>query len=203
LEEAGSLVTLVIPERAFGGYIFDCDGTLADTMPLHYRAWKRLVEELGGSFSEELFYQWGGKPTEQILELLRDEYGLNVGDTVSAAKRKEEYFLQTMHQVGPIEPVLQVARRWHTIKPLAVASGGFRRNVEMTLEAIGIRALFDVVVCVEDYARGKPFPDAFLEAARRMNVAPKDCLVFEDSPLGLQAAKAAGMHCVFVPRSES
>jgi beta-phosphoglucomutase family hydrolase len=198
-----SLVTLVIPEREFGGYIFDCDGTLADTMPLHYRAWKRLVEELGGSLSEALFYQLGGKPTEQILELLRDEYSLNVGDTSSAAKRKEEYFLQTIHQVGPIEPVLQVVRRWHTIKPLAVASGGFRRNVEMTLDAIGILALFDAVVCVEDYARGKPFPDAFLEAARRLNVAPEDCLVFEDSPLGLQAAKAAGMHCVFVPRSES
>ena len=197
------MMSLVIPEREFGGYIFDCDGTLADTMPLHYRAWKRLVEELGGSFSEELFYQLGGKPTEQILELLRDEYALNVGDTYSAAKRKEEYFVQTIHEVGPIEPVLQVVRRWHTIKPLAVASGGFRRNVEMTLDTIGIRPLFDVVVCVEDYARGKPFPDAFLEAARRMNVAPENCLVFEDSPLGLQAARAAGMQCVFVPRSGS
>lgn len=196
-------MSLVIPEREFGGYIFDCDGTLADTMPLHYRAWKRLVEELGGSFSEELFYQLGGKPTEQILELLRDEYALNVGDTYSAARRKEEYFVQTIHEVGPIEPVLQVVRRWHTIKPLAVASGGFRRNVEMTLDTIGIRPLFDVVVCVEDYARGKPFPDAFLEAARRMNVAPENCLVFEDSPLGLQAARAAGMQCVFVPRSGS
>ena len=196
-------MSLVIPEREFGGYIFDCDGTLADTMPLHYRAWKRLVEELGGSFSEELFYQLGGKPTEQILELLRDEYALNVGDTYSAAKRKEEYFVQTIHEIGPIEPVLQVVRRWHTIKPLAVASGGFRRNVEMTLDTIGIRPLFDVVVCVEDYARGKPFPDAFLEAARRMNVAPENCLVFEDSPLGLQAARAAGMQCVFVPRSGS
>jgi HAD superfamily hydrolase (TIGR01509 family) len=172
-------------------------------MPLHYRAWKRLVEELGGSFSEELFYQLGGKPTEQILELLRDEYALNVGDTYSAARRKEEYFVQTIHEIGPIEPVLQVVRRWHTIKPLAVASGGFRRNVEMTLDTIGIRPLFDVVVCVEDYARGKPFPDAFLEAARRMNVAPENCLVFEDSPLGLQAARAAGMQCVFVPRSGS
>ena len=197
------MMSLVIPEREFGGYIFDCDGTLADTMPLHYRAWKRLVEELGGSFSEELFYQLGGKPTEQILELLRDEYALNVGDTYSAAKRKEEYFVQTIHEIGPIEPVLQVVRRWHTIKPLAVASGGFRRNVEMTLDTIGIRPLFDVVVCVEDYARGKPFPDAFLEAARRMNVAPENCLVFEDSPLGLQAARAAGMQCVFVPRSGS
>jgi beta-phosphoglucomutase family hydrolase len=194
---------LEIPDRQFGAYIFDCDGTLADTMPLHYRAWKRLVEEHGGFFSEELFYQLGGKPTAQILELLRDEHGLNVGDTHSAGERKEEYFAQTIHEVGPIEPVVQIARRWHTIKPLAVVSGGFRRNVEMTLDAIGIRPLFDTVVCVEDYARGKPFPDAFLEAARRMNVPADECLVFEDSPLGLQAAKAAGMQCVCVPRSGS
>jgi HAD superfamily hydrolase (TIGR01509 family) len=193
-------MTLAIPDGEFGGYIFDCDGTLADTMPLHYRAWKRLVGELGGSFSEELFYQLGGKPTLQLLELLRDQHGLKVGDTHRAARRKEEYFVAMIHEVEPIEPVLQIARRWHGIKPLAVASGGFRRNVEMTLDAIGIRSLFDTLVCVEDYARGKPFPDAFVEAARRMHVPPGDCLVFEDSPLGLQAAKAAGIQCVFVPR---
>jgi HAD superfamily hydrolase (TIGR01509 family) len=197
------MMLLEIPERQFAAYIFDCDGTLADTMPLHYRAWRRLVEEHGGSFPEELFYQLGGKPTQQILELLRDEHGLKVADTRSAARRKEEYFVAMIDQVAPIEPVVRIARQWHTIKPMAVVSGGFRRNVEMTLDAIGIRTLFDAVVCVEDYARGKPFPDPFLEAARRMNVPAGECLVFEDSPLGLQAAEAAGMRYVLVPRSGS
>ena len=192
---------LEIPERPFGAYIFDCDGTLADTMPLHYRAWRRLVEEYGGTFPEPLFYQLGGKPTQQILELLRDEHGFKVADTLSAARRKEEYFLQMLHEVRPIEPVVRIARQWHTIKPLAVVSGGFHHNVEPTLEAIGIRTLFDVIVCVEDYARGKPFPDPFLEAARLMNVSAADCLVFEDSPLGIEAAAAAGMHYVLVPRT--
>ena len=194
---------LDIPERQFGAYIFDCDGTLADTMPLHYRAWRRLVGEYGGTFSEELFYRLGGKPTEQILELLRDEHGLKVADTHSAARRKEGYFVAMIHEVAPIEPVVRIARRWHTIKPLAVVSGGFRKNVEMTLDAIGIRTLFDAVVCVEDYARGKPFPDPFLQAARLINVPAGDCLVFEDSPLGVQAAEAAGMQYVLVPRSGS
>jgi beta-phosphoglucomutase family hydrolase len=194
---------LEIPDRQFGAYIFDCDGTLADTMPLHYRAWRRLVEEYGSSFSEDLFYQLGGKPTEQILELLRDEHGLNVADTRSAAGRKEQYFVEMIHQVAPIEPVVRIARQWHTVKPLAVVSGGFRRNVEMTLDAIGVRGLFNTVVCVEDYARGKPFPDPFLQAARLLNVPADECLVFEDSPLGLQAAKAAGMQCVLVPRGRS
>jgi beta-phosphoglucomutase-like phosphatase (HAD superfamily) len=194
---------LLIPDREFGAYIFDCDGTLADTMPLHYRAWKRIVAELGGSFPQELFYQWGGKPTAQILSLLRDEHGLKVDDVQKAAERKEEYFLEMIDQVKPIEAVLQIARRWFGIKPMAVASGGFRRQIQRTLDALGIRCLFNTIVCVEDYARGKPFPDPFLEAARRLNVLPAECLVFEDSPLGVQAAQAAGMQFVFVPRADA
>lgn len=194
-------VTLAIPDREFGAYIFDCDGTLADTMPLHYRAWTRLVAELGGSFPEELFYESGGKPTADILRMLRDEFGLKVNDVEGAAKRKEAYFLEMLPEIKPIEPVLAVVRRWHGIKPLAVASGGFRMQIERTLDALGIRALFSAVVCVEDYVRGKPFPDPFLEAARRLNALPRDCVVFEDSPLGVQAAAAAGMECVFVARA--
>jgi beta-phosphoglucomutase family hydrolase len=191
---------LVIPDREFDGYIFDCDGTLADTMPLHFRAWTRIVGELGGSFPEELFYQTGGMPTVQILEMLRDEHGLRVDDAQRLAQRKEEYFLELIHEVKPIEAVVEIARRWSGIKPLAVASGGFHRQIELTLDALGIRSLFTAVVCVEDYARGKPFPDPFLEAARRLKVPPVDCVVFEDSMLGVEAAAAAGMQCVFVSR---
>src|SRR5271165_3134780 len=192
---------LAIPDREFGGYIFDCDGTLADTMPLHYRAWTRIVAELGGTFPIELFYQLGGRPTTQILSLLRDEHGLKVGDLQNAAKRKEDYFLEMIDEVKPIEAVVQIARRWHSIKPLAVASGGFHRQIERTLDALEIRMLFSAVVCAEDYARGKPCPDAFLEAARQLNVPPEECLVFEDSPLGIEAAKSAGMQSVLVPRT--
>jgi beta-phosphoglucomutase family hydrolase len=192
---------LVIPDREFDGYIFDCDGTLADTMPLHFRAWTRIIRELGGLFPEELFYQTGGKPTEQILEMLRDEHGLRVDDVKKAAQRKEEYFLELIHEVTPIEAVVQVARRWYGIKPLAVASGGFHRQIDLTLDTLGIRPLFTTVVCVEDYARGKPFPDPFLVAAQRLKVPPESCVVFEDSLLGVQAAAAAGMECVFVPRA--
>jgi HAD superfamily hydrolase (TIGR01509 family) len=191
---------LTLPEGTFSGYIFDCDGTLADTMPLHYLAWKRLVEEHGGTFSEALFYSLGGRPTEQIMALLRDQHGLDIEDIPAAALRKEEYFVELIHEVKPIEAVLQIARRMHGVAPLAVASGGLRKYVELTLQAIGVRDLFAAVICAEDYVRAKPFPDPFLEAARRLKVAPTDCLVFEDSPLGVQAAEAAGMQCVFVPR---
>jgi HAD superfamily hydrolase (TIGR01509 family) len=192
---------LEIPDGEFAGLIFDCDGTLADTMPLHYRAWTRLLDELDAPFPEELFYSLGGKPSETILELLRDQHDVDVPDVSGAAARKEAYFLELLHEVRPIEPVVQYARAWRGRRPLAVASGGYRSNVELTLEAIGVRSWFDTIVCVEDYSRGKPFPDAFIEAARRMCVAPAQCLVFEDSPLGVRAAQAAGMQYVLVPRA--
>jgi beta-phosphoglucomutase-like phosphatase (HAD superfamily) len=193
---------LEIPSRDFEGYIFDCDGTLADTMPMHFKAWSRIVSELGGVFPEELFYRLGGKPSVQILELLRDEHGLKVGDVGAAALQKEEYFLSLLDGVRPIEAVVAIAERWRGIKPLAVASGGFHRQIERTLTALGILDWFDAIVCVEDCARGKPFPDPFLEAARRLRVPAAGCLVFEDSPLGIQAAVAAGMHYVLVPRTD-
>lgn len=200
------VLKLDIPElgangRPFAGYIFDCDGTLADTMPLHYRAWQRVLAEHGMSFSEAFFYELGGKPTESIFELLRREHGLVTADVPGAIERKERYFVELLPEVKPIEAVVDVARRWHGVAPLAVASAGLRPYVELTLEAIGIRALFDAVVCVGDYVRAKPCPDPFLEAARRLQVPPGDCLVFEDSPLGVEAATAAGMQSVFVPRS--
>jgi HAD superfamily hydrolase (TIGR01509 family) len=195
------MMKLVVPDQAFAGYIFDCDGTLADTMPLHYRAWKRIVEELGGHFPEELFYNMGGIPTERIFEIFRTEHGLNVPDLKQAADQKEQYFLDSIHEVKPIEPVLDIAQRMHATVPLAVASGGRRQYVMATLDALGITPLFQTVVCAEDYTRPKPFPDPFLEAARRLDVAPAHCLVFEDSALGGQAAEAAGMQWVFVPRT--
>jgi len=194
---------LQIPDREFAGYIFDCDGTLADTMPLHYRAWKRLLGDHGEDFDEEAFYSLGGMPTQQIFEHLEQSRGLAIADVEGAALLKEEYFVELLPEVRPIEQVVLIAQRWHGVKPLAVASGGLRKYVELTLDAIGIRSLFDAVVCVEDYARAKPFPDAFLEAARQLAVDPAHCLVFEDSPLGVTAAGAAGMQCIVVPRRHS
>jgi HAD superfamily hydrolase (TIGR01509 family) len=192
---------LAIPVRQFGGYIFDCDGTIADTMPIHYRAWSQAMRDFGGQFPEDLFYQWGGKPTAVIVEHLNEKFGLSL-NVVETVHRKESYYLQGVRDAQPIMPVLEIAMGMHGIKPLAVASGGHRGPVEATLRAIGILEMFDAVVCAEDYDRGKPFPDPFLEAAKRMGVPPEDCLVFEDSPTGIEAAKAARMHYVLVPKPE-
>ncbi|HEU4679162.1 MAG TPA: HAD family phosphatase, partial [Terrimicrobiaceae bacterium] len=151
---------LDIPGRQFGGYIFDCDGTIADTMPIHYRAWAQAMQDFGGQFPEDLFYQWGGKPTAIIVEHLNQTFGLtlNIEETV---RRKESYYLAGVREAEPIMPVLEIAMGMRGIKPLAIASGGHHEPVEATLSAIGILEIFDAVVCAEDYERGKPFPDPF------------------------------------------
>jgi beta-phosphoglucomutase-like phosphatase (HAD superfamily) len=192
---------LDLPVRPFGGYLFDCDGTIADTMPIHYRAWSQAMKDFGGTFPEELFYQWGGMPTAVIVEKLNEKFGLSL-DVEATVHRKERHYLDNVHQVLPVVPVLDIAKGLHGVKPLAIASGGHREMVEATLNAIGIIGMFDAIVCAEDYERGKPFPDPFLLAARRIGVPPEDCLVFEDSPTGVEAAKAAGMHYVFVPTAD-
>jgi beta-phosphoglucomutase family hydrolase len=187
-----------MPDRAFDAYIFDCDGTIADTMPLHFRAWSRAMREEGADFPEELFYAWGGRPAVEIVGALNERHGLAM-DPEETARRKEGYFKELLHEVEPIEAVLEIARGLHGKAPLAVASGGHRELVHATLEHLEIMALFETVVCAEDYERGKPAPDPFLEAARRLGVAPSECLVFEDSPTGIAAATAAGMMSVLVP----
>lgn len=191
-------MTIQLPDRTFAGYIFDCDGTLAHTMPIHYRAWSRAVAEAGVDFPEDLFYAWGGRPAVEIVGALNARGGANmpVEETVT---RKESYFLELLHEVTPIEPVVEIARSLHGRAPIAVASGGHRELVHATLTFLGILDLFQTTVCAEDYTRGKPAPDPFLEAARRLGVPPADCLVFEDSPTGIMAAEAAGMAHVLIP----
>lgn len=189
---------LDVPDHPFEGYIFDCDGTLADTMPIHYRAWKKALHAVGGDFPEDLFYQWGGRPSADIAQALIERYGLEVAmDTL--VQCKEDHYLEAVHEARPIVPVIEIAHRMHGVKPLAIASGGNQELVTATLSALGILDLFDALVCFGDYERGKPFPDPFLVAAQRIGIAPQDCLVFEDSPTGVEAAKAAGMQCVLVP----
>lgn len=192
------MMNISLPKRHYGGYIFDCDGTLADTMPLHYRAWARAVQESGGVFPEELFYSWGGRPSAIIVEDLNRKFGssFDVGDMV---ERKENYYLDLIHEVQPLPAVVNVARELFGKAPLAVASGGFRKYVEITLAAIGIKNLFEVIVCAEDYNLGKPDPEPFLVAARSMGIAAGECLVFEDSPAGIEAAKRAGMDWIQIP----
>jgi beta-phosphoglucomutase family hydrolase len=189
---------VILPEPgSFDAVIFDCDGTLADTMPLHYRAWHETLAEYGGEMSEALFYELGGVPTAEIVQILnaRGETALPVEETAAA---KEARYADLLPHAAPVEPVLQLVREYCGRYPLAVASGGIRLLVDRTLAALGISDCFQAILTAEDVARGKPEPDLFLLAAERLGVMPERCVVFEDSDLGLEAARRAGMAVVDV-----
>jgi beta-phosphoglucomutase family hydrolase len=179
------------------GVIFDCDGTLVDSMPVHYLAWHRTMTEAGITFEEERFYALGGMPTHRIIEMLSQEQKIAVDPHVTA-QQKENAFLALIHLLEPIPIVVEVAATLRGKKPIAVASGGFRDVIQKQLALIGIADWFDALVTAEDTQRHKPEPDVFLEAAKRLGVPPQQCLVFEDADLGIEAARRAGMACIDV-----
>ncbi len=177
--------------------IFDCDGTLTDSMPLHYVAWQQTLQRYGIEFPEERFYAMGGVPTDKIISILCQEQAI-VGDVVKIAAEKEAAFLTTLADVTANEPVCAIARRHHGKLPMAVASGGIRAVVVDQLVKIDMHDYFATVVAAEDTLHHKPEPDVFLEAARRLGVEPGRCVVFEDTDIGLLAAHRAGMDSVDV-----
>lgn len=177
--------------------VFDFDGTLVNTMPLHWRAWQVISARHGIQFSEERFYALGGVPSRDILKTLRAEQGLLL-DPLAVAKEKENAYLELLAHVEPIELVMDIAREHAGKLPMAIASGGTHRVIEMITRHLGIRDLFAAVVTSEDVLRQKPAPDIFLEAARRLRVCPAACRAYEDTGLGLQAIRAAGMEAVDV-----
>ena len=179
------------------GIIFDCDGTLADTMPLHWKTWQLIAARYGFSLSEERFYSLGGVPARDILRMLSAEQGVAL-DPLAVAHEKEAAYLALITHVEPINIVVSVARENYGKIPLAVASGGNRQVIEQVLNHLGIRHLFQAIVTNEDVTRQKPAPDIFLEAARRIGVPPQFCRAYEDTDLGMQAIRAAGMEAVDV-----
>ena len=188
---------IIAPPEPFAALIFDCDGTLADTMPGHFAAWTAALRAGGGDITEERFYSLAGVTSAAIIELLNREHGyaLPVAETVHA---KETLYGNALHSVKEITAVADIARAYSGKVPLAVASGGLRDVVHATLDAIGLRSLFQAVVTAEDVVRGKPAPDIFLHAAALLGVAPADCIVYEDGDPGIQAAHAAGMRVIDV-----
>lgn len=189
---------LELPTGDFGAYLFDCDGTIVDSMPLHYKAWKQVLGEWNCEFSEERFYAWGGMPIVQIIATLNTEFGLSMPVEV-VAKRKESLYFQRLPELQPVPEVVEHILDQHGKIPFAVVSGSTRDSVEASLNTLGLLDRFDTFVCAGDYQRGKPHPEAFLMAAERLKIAPRACLVFEDTDMGIEAATAAGMKSVRVP----
>jgi HAD superfamily hydrolase (TIGR01509 family) len=179
------------------GLVFDCDGTIADTMPLHWEAWQFVSAKYKFHFPEDRFYSLGGVPTRDIVEMIAVEQRLDL-DPLAVAKEKEMAYLPNLRLVKPVEHVVAIARQYLGKLPMAVASGGSRHVINDVLVHLGIREWFNAVVTSEDVVRQKPAPDIFLEAARRIGVEPRFCRAYEDTELGLQGIRAAGMHAIDV-----
>lgn len=189
------MITLKLPERAFKAYLFDCDGTIVDSMPLHYLAWRKALAEWNCEFAEDLFYAWGGMPVAEIIATLNQKHGLNM-PVDDVRKQKEGFYLEQLGQLQAVPEVLELIEHRHGQVPFAVVSGSTRDSVTASLQALSILDRFDTLVCAGDYQRSKPDPEPFLIAAARLGIAPEDCLVFEDTEMGIQAATAAGMASV-------
>lgn len=194
-------MTLDLPDRDFAGYIFDCDGTLVDSMPLHFRAWTASFVHHGAPWhwTEDEFYANAGVPDRVTVMELNTRYGVSL-DADSIHEFKAEWYSRHLLDLAPVPAVAALAKRYHEEgRSISVASGSDLSLVAPSLEVAGLAPLFDIVITPADVKRGKPAPDMFLLAAERMGVAPADCLVFEDGKPGIEAAEAAGMKWVFVP----
>jgi HAD superfamily hydrolase (TIGR01509 family) len=189
---------LKLPEGSFRAYLFDCDGTIADSMPLHFIAWQKVLGKWNCKFDEERFYAWGGIPTAVIVGMLNEEQGLRM-PVEAVAREKEEVFFELLPQLKAIPEVLDHIEDQHGRIPFAVVSGSTRESVTASLTSLNLLDRFNTLVCSEDYAKAKPDPEAYLLAAARLKVPPASCLVFEDTNMGIQAATAAGMPSVKVP----
>lgn len=189
---------LKLPPGPFAAYLFDCDGTIADSMPLHYLAWKQALAEWNCLFDEKLFYAWGGMPVAEIVSTLNRRDGLNMPVDV-VARRKENLYFDLLPQLKAVPEVLELIEAERGRIPYAVVSGSTRESVVASLDALHLLDRFDALVCAGDYKKSKPNPEAFLLAASMLAVPPEKCLVFEDTDMGIQAATAAGMSSVKVP----
>ena len=189
---------LKIPAGSFGAYLFDCDGTVVDSMPLHFLAWKQALGEWHCDFSEEVFYAWGGLPVAEVISRLNVEHGLKM-PVAAVEVRKEHLYYDNISRLQVVPEVVEHIEAMYGKIPFAVVSGSTRESVVKSLEAVGLLDKFETLVCAGDYAKSKPDPEPFLLAASRLGVAPAACLVFEDTDMGIQAATAAGMASVKVP----
>jgi HAD superfamily hydrolase (TIGR01509 family) len=174
------------------GLIFDCDGTLADTMPIHIAAWCDSFAARGITCPEDFIQSVTGMPAEKIVAVFNQRYHHHI-DALAFAAEKNRRARERLSEAAPIDPVVDIVRRYRGTLPMAVASGGTRDNVLLTLDVLGLVDSFETIITADDPVKPKPDPDIFLEAARRMQVEPRHCQVFEDGDAGLEAARTAGM----------
>ena len=176
------------------GLIFDLDGTLIDSMPIHFEGWKKACEKFGAKIDPPFLRYHTGSPGWAIAAAIIEYSGLNGNVTVEEImKVKLDEFYKVQHLIKPIEPVADIVRKYHKILPMAVGTGGHREAVERSLEVTGMKQYFEIIITANDVTNHKPHPDTFLKCAQMMGVNPESVEVFEDGDLGIEAARRAGM----------
>lgn len=176
------------------GLIFDLDGTLADTMPYHFKGWRTACQKFGGDIDTAFLRKHTGIPGRIIAEKIIKKCKLNGSvtiDQIMAEKLIE--FYKEQHQFKPIIPVVEIVKKYYGKLPMAVGTGGQREAVERTLEITDLRKYFDIIITANDVANFKPHPETFLKCAALMKIEPQFIEVFEDGDLGIKAALNAGM----------
>jgi beta-phosphoglucomutase family hydrolase len=172
--------------------IFDLDGTLVDSMPLHYEAWKEICATKDLHFTEEEFYSLAGVPSDRIFEIINERHGTDF-DPPRHSKLKEDIYLTKIDKLKPVMPVYQLAIENHGKLPMSIGTGSPGNHSWEAVKALGLDQYFDILVSKNDVKKGKPDPETFLKCAEAMNVEPQYCQVFEDGDPGIQAARSAGM----------
>ncbi len=174
------------------GLIFDIDGTLIDTMPIHFRAWQEVAGKFDFEYPESLFYKLAGMPTGDIIIYINENQGKAL-DPDEIVKAKNEAYLRLNRAIRVIEPVIKIVEENHGKIPMALGTGEYRDVALVNLKVTGIDHYFDKLVSADDVINSKPHPETFLKCAQLMNVPPETCQVFEDGEAGLEAAGRARM----------
>jgi beta-phosphoglucomutase family hydrolase len=181
----------------YKGIVFDMDGTLIDSMGSHTEAWRQTCEQYGYPFDGEYIHNLGGVPTREIVKILNEKYGLN-HDLDEVTETKRQAFLAIAQRARVIDDTFAVMQRYQGILKMGVGTGSERSNAIRMLTEAGLLDRVDTVVTASDVTYGKPHGETFLTVAKNMGLTPKECVVFEDTEIGRQAAQNAGMDCIMV-----
>lgn len=179
------------------GLIFDLDGTLADTMPVHFTAYRHILATYGIDFTPGVFANLAGIPAVGTIRKLNEIFGTAMNPEVVGMLKELEYE-KMMYKMKPVGPVVGLVKKYYGKLPMAVGTGGYKRLAWKSLEILGLDQYFKILVASEDVKHSKPHPETFLKCAELMGVPPEFCQVFEDGQLGIQAAKTAGMMATLV-----